>query len=60
MNTENNKKLEKWKASVKEFQEFELFSRIEAVGKLLYREAHDYSHGRIRMSEETFNENQKY
>lgn len=60
MKKELQDNLEKWKKEVQDLQEFELFLAIDGFGGILWRESHDYSDGRIEMSEEVFKENQEY
>lgn len=60
MRKEFEDNIEIWKKDVEKMKEFEVFLAIEGLGRIIWRENHDYSDGRIEMSKETFEENQEY
>ncbi len=60
MNTENTQKVEDFKIEVKTMSEVELFLQMDGFGGVAWRERRLFKKGNLGISEEIFNENQKY
>lgn len=60
MEQESEKLIEDFKKKVQEMKEFELFLAIESLSSILWKEKHEFFHGRLEMSENKFKDNQEY